>query len=193
MQIIITIQTKIMPNDEQQPSERSTDDNVNSNDSGLIVDFPINQPGAVKSVRFSATSEMIIIERPTKQDNRKKSYKWNDYEYFKRLRANDAVYCSNLYMYKKSIGENLTLEDVCNFTGLEFFLSRDVPGRFRAISQAREHHSNKVLNEQKRQLQTQRTNEYSAEVVARLSEISSRTHRVQAYRVAASSFRATDV
>ena len=182
-----------MPNDEQQPSEHSTDDNANSNDSGLIVDFPTNQHGTVKAVRFSTTSEMIIIERPTKRDNRNKSYKWDDYEYFKRLRANDVVYCSNLYIYKKSVGEDLSLEDVCNFTGLEFFLSRNVPGRFRAISQAKEQHSNRVLNEHERQLQRQRTNKYSAEAVARLSEMSSMVHRVQAHRVAASSFRATDV
>ena len=169
-----------MTNNEQPPNNN----NGNGNASGLIVDFPNDQPEAVRSVRFSNTCEVVIIERPSQRDNRNKTYDQDDYEHFIRVRAYDVVYCSNLYMYKKSVGAKLTLEDICNFTGLENFMSSDVPGRFRAVSQAREQHSNRVLNV---------SNQLPTEVVARLSEISSRTHRVQANRVAASSFRASNL
>ena len=169
-----------MTNNEQPPNNN----NGNGNASGLIADFPNDQPEAVRSVRFSNTCEVVVIERPSQRDNRNKSYNQDDYEHFKRVRAYDVVFCSNLYMYKKSVGEELTLEDVCNFTGLESYMSPDVPGRARAILQAREQHSNRVLNV---------SNQYPHEVVARFSERSSRTHRVQAQRVAASSFGATNV
>ena len=91
-------------------------------------------------------------------------------------------------MVKKSVGLDLTAEDVCMFRGLEIFISPDVGERAREILQAKKVHVKGVLREQERQ---RNANEHSASAIARLSRRSSRSHRVRSQSLASAAIGAT--
>lgn len=75
--------------------------------SGLIVDFPSSLT-RMKSVRFAKLSQVRFFQRPSSQDNEKKSYNRGDYKRFTQARNQDVLECSDMFMGTRV---NLSLED----------------------------------------------------------------------------------
>jgi hypothetical protein len=163
-----------------------------ANASGLtIVDFPhhpsTSHPISTRSVRFSATSQMVLFARSSSRENKIKWYCEQDYQHFRRQRYQDTVYCSNLMMYKKNMRESFTADDVDKFTGLEFLMSSNVPKRMRQIVEERRAHTALVLTGQQYMRQA---NVNDVNALARLSEKSSRQARTESQKMAAASVSA---
>jgi hypothetical protein len=173
--------------DQTTPSNHGSAANAAS---GLIVDFP-DHPSTSHpistSVRFSATSQMVVFPRSSSRENKIKWYSKQDYQHFSHQRYRDTVYCSNLMMYKKNMRESFTADDVDKFTGLEFLMSSNVPKRMRQIVEERQAHTALVLNGQQYMRQA---NVNDANVLARLSEKSSRQARTKSQKMAAASVSA---
>ena len=151
--------------------------------SGLIVDFPTqngtNQFKTFKSVQFSKTSQLRVFRRPTSSENKMMSYCKKDYVQFSLIRNKDIMICSEI-LANKGAGK-LSSKDMCYFTGLETFLSPNVPKRMRKIKMAREMHVKAVLDEQECQRDM---NICSEEAIARVSKKNSYTNRARAYKLA---------
>jgi hypothetical protein len=163
-----------------------------ANASGLtIVDFPhhpsTSHPISTRSVRFSATSQMVLFARSSSRENKIKWYCEQDYQHFRRRRYQDTMYCSNLMMYKKNMRESFTADDVDKFTGLEFLMSSNVPKRMRQIVEERRAHTALVLTGQQYMRQA---NVNDVNALARLSEKSSRQARTESQKMAAASVSA---
>jgi hypothetical protein len=148
--------------------------------SGLIVNFPAQRGmNQAKSVRFSSTGTLREFARSTESENKMKWYCKEDYARFCQDRNEDIVECSMILMNKGV--KALSTEDLCYFTGLETFLSPNVPKRIQKIRNARFMHVAAVLVEQMRQ---RRMNIYSQEAIANVSRKSSYQARVRAYKIA---------
>jgi hypothetical protein len=159
----------------------------NADTAGLIVVFPhhrsTSQPiSAIRSVRFSETSQMVVFPRSSSREDKIKWYCEQDYQHFKRQRNHDTMHCSNLMMYKKSRGESFTADDVDRFTGLEFLMSSNITKRMSKISNERQAHTALVLTGQE---YMRRANVIDAKALARLSEKSSRKARAKSQKMAA--------
>lgn len=159
-----------------------------STSSGLIVNFPnSDQPVVMKSVRFSPTCEVKVSEKSSSRKNKTKLYTGREYNLFRHQRTRDLVHCSNLMMYKSSVGESFTTEDIVKLTGFEFFVSDDIQQRMREIEHKRESHAALILGVQAR---WRSANRFSVTALARVSERSSEHARRLSHKVAAASFGA---
>ncbi|KAL3805458.1 hypothetical protein ACHAWO_004219 [Cyclotella atomus] len=165
------------------PSPTTVTNSSSTSTAGLIVDFPaqrtINQSSSkTKSVTFSSISELRVFRRPTDSENKMKSYCKRDYERFNLERNIDTLECSMMLATKR--GE-LSPDDTCMCVGLESFLAPDVHKRMKKVKRSREKHVRVVVEEQKRQRQS---NSFDHEAISLVSRRSSFNARVQSYKLA---------
>lgn len=99
----------------------------------------------MKSVRFSPTCEVKVFEKSSSRENKTKWYTGREYNL-----TRDLVHCSNLMIYKSSVGESFTTEDIVKLTGFEFFVSDDIQQRMREIEHKRDSHAALILGVQAR-------------------------------------------
>ncbi|KAL3788497.1 hypothetical protein ACHAWO_012825 [Cyclotella atomus] len=159
--------------------------------SGLILNFPDDQQAVEKAVHFSPTSEVRVFEKSSKRENKVKWYTGQECHLFKRQRNRDMVYCSDMMMFRSSVGERFTTKDIVKLTGLEFFVSDDLPKRMRDIENMREEHEGLILAAQAR-LRSANLSISGATALARVSEKSSQHARKMSHKVASASFGVSD-
>jgi hypothetical protein len=92
-------------------------------------------------------------------------------------------------MYTSCVGGRFTNEDIVKMTGLEYFVSKDIPKRVKEIEDMRESHKALILDAQAR---LRSANCSSATILARVSQMNSQHARKLSHKVAAASFDLSD-
>ena len=114
--------------------------------------------------------------RQAEHERETKSYNKIDYNVFSELRNHDIDKYSKLVAEKMSSGKQLTNDEICACSGVEVYLSRDVPRRLQKIMNSRDAHVKKVLSAQKHGC--------NVDGIARVSMKSSRAARVRSHDLA---------
>ncbi|KAL7476751.1 hypothetical protein ACHAW6_002585 [Cyclotella cf. meneghiniana] len=112
----------------------------------------ISTSSQVKSVRFSATSQLRYINHPSREDKCAMWFSIADTERFQHAMAKDAIFCSNVLANANNIKNQVIAKDflICCI-GLDRLILRDEPQRSVGIITRRKEHSRIVLQEQERQ------------------------------------------
>jgi hypothetical protein len=151
----------------------------------LIVNAPPQKRirTAKKSVQISPLSHRRTYQLGEHKRG-SKSHTKADYRRFVELRNHDVIKYSILIARKVRSGEPLTKEDLCLCTGLEAFLSPDVPRRIQKVNQARETHVKMILTAQEKGC--------GSDIISRLSKKSSKSALARAQNMAMASYSASD-
>jgi hypothetical protein len=151
----------------------------------LAVSFPPQERirTAKKSVQIALLSHQRTY-RPAEHESSSKSYTKADYRRFSDLRNHDIVKYSHLVADKVRSGERLTKTDLCLCTGLEAFLSPDVPKRIKKINKAREAHVKLILLAQEQGC--------GINIISQVSRKSSRSAMARAQNAAMACYSASD-
>lgn len=155
----------------------------------LIVDFPSStEPRAkstMKSVRFQPRIDGRFISYPSRHENHAKWYSDEDYKHFQSVKLRDIMkYSIKLATINDGAPQDKATSQklIVRCIGLEDFISRDVPKRFRDVKEARREHVRLVLDEQKWQRLENVDNPVD---LARVSMASSHQSRRRSYKIAA--------
>jgi hypothetical protein len=146
--------------------------------------------GTQKRIRTTKKSVQIALfshqrtYRPAEHERSSKSYTKADYRRFGDLRNYDIVKYSHLVANKVRSGERLTKEDLCLCTGLEAFLSPDVPKRIKKINKARKTHVEIILLAQEQGC--------GIDIISRVSRENSRSAVARAQNAAMACYSASD-
>ena len=96
-----------------------------------------------QSVRFTQMSYLIIIDKPNKEEARRRWYNHDDYDNFRYTIARDRYHLS-----RKLETSPATSEDVLMCVGMEKIFSQDINRR---VKQKQAEHVHAILGEQERQ------------------------------------------
>ena len=157
----------------QAPRQRGasiSDDSVSS--APVEATQPKKKRAMVRSVSFSATSELALIPSKSEQDLASAWYSKEDKDHHKRMILRNAAEVSRIL---KS-GLVLTDEELCETVGMDNFLS---PSHVQSSKIGKKRHAQSIVFAQ---------DKFDPALLSRLSKKSSSTSRQRAYERASSQF-----
>lgn len=144
-----------------------------------------NQRNETRSVSFSSRpAEVYHIDYPDDLENYDLWFTLEEKGQMDQRMLRDVMRCSRVLSDTSiNLQDPMVFEEhLIQCTGLDRLVSRDVPGRFRAIRREKQEHVHRVLLAQNR---LRNISDVLEEDISHTSEISSRRARYRSYMVAA--------